>query len=85
VRNAVSHSGARGVVISLAEEDGGARLVVKDDGSGIADLSLERKGMGLHIMRHRAGIIGASFDIESNSHGTVVSCRVMSETEKKES
>jgi len=84
LRNAVRHSGARHIVISLTEEGGGARLVVKDDGGGIANLSQERNGMGLHIMRHRAGLIGAAFDIESDSHGTVVSCRVVIHPQKKE-
>jgi signal transduction histidine kinase len=76
VRNAVKHSGARRVVISFTEEGGAGKLVVRDDGCGIANLGQGRKGMGLHIMRHRAEMIGALFNIESDSHGTIVSCSV---------
>jgi signal transduction histidine kinase len=74
VRNAVRHSGARNVVIGLADDGVGAKLTVRDDGTGIPEPSEGRKGMGLHIMRHRAGIIGAGFQIDSDSRGTLVSC-----------
>jgi signal transduction histidine kinase len=78
VRNALEHSGARSVAINFAQEGTSARLTVRDDGAGIPNHSNGRKGMGLHIMRHRAGMIGAGFRIESDSHGTVVSCCVPS-------
>jgi signal transduction histidine kinase len=83
-RNAVTHSGASRVAISLSEEGGGARLAVTDDGCGIPNPSQERKGMGLHIMRHRARMIGAGFDIQSDSHGTVVTCEVLRHRERNE-
>jgi len=76
VRNAVRHGGARNIVIRFAEEGGGAKLTIRDDGTGIPNFSEEPKGMGLHIMRHRAAMIDAAFAVESNSHGTVVSCNV---------
>jgi signal transduction histidine kinase len=75
-RNAVRHSAARNILIKLTEERGSARLTVGDDGTGITSLPEERKGMGLHIMRHRAGMIGATFRAESNSNGTVIVCSV---------
>jgi signal transduction histidine kinase len=37
--------------------------------------------MGLRIMRHRAGIIGATFDISSDARGTAVTCGVPLEGE----
>jgi signal transduction histidine kinase len=76
VRNAVQHSGARNIVIRFAEEGGSSRLSIRDDGTGIPSVVGERKGMGLHIMRHRAGMIGAEFGIQSDQHGTVISCSV---------
>jgi signal transduction histidine kinase len=82
VRNAVQHSAARHIVISLTQEAGGAMLTVKDDGSGIANPSEERQGMGLRIMRHRAGMIGAAFDVQSNSRGTMISCSLLKEPER---
>jgi signal transduction histidine kinase len=76
VRNALQHSGARNIVISFAQDGTSARLTVRDDGAGIPNRSNGRKGMGLHIMRHRAGMIGARFGVESGAPGTVVSCSV---------
>jgi signal transduction histidine kinase len=77
VRNAVQHSGARRIVVSLTDEGSdAARLAVRDDGHGIGTPDRVKKGMGLHIMRHRAGMIDASFEIQTHSSGTVVSCVV---------
>jgi signal transduction histidine kinase len=76
VRNAVRHSCARNILITFSEEKGSAKLTIADDGTGIAKSPEERKGMGLHIMSHRAGMIGAAFHINSDSHGTVVACSV---------
>jgi len=84
VRNAALHSGARNIVIGLAEEGGSATLSVRDDGRGIPNPSEGRKGMGLHIMRHRARMIGAVFGIESNAHGTVIACSAAIPREKSE-
>jgi signal transduction histidine kinase len=81
VRNAVRHSGARNIAISLAETDGAAKLTVRDDGKGVGNLSEEGKGMGLRIMRHRAGIIGATFDIASDARGTAVLCSMPLQSE----
>ncbi len=74
VRNASRHSGASNIIISFNEEDGVAKLAVRDDGKGIPNLHGERKGMGLHIMRHRAGMIGAAFGVASDARGTTISC-----------
>ena len=74
VRNAVRYSGARRIVISLTEIEHGAKLKVEDDGCGIQDLTQERKGMGLKIMRHRAALIGGKFEIKSDSCGTAIAC-----------
>jgi len=76
VRNAINHSGARNIVISFHETGQGAELLVKDDGHGFTSTHRDGKGMGLDIMRHRAATVGATFDIHSDSQGTVVSCKV---------
>ena len=77
VRNAVKHSGARTVVVRFTENESGILLEVKDNGAGITAGSLDDKGqggMGLQIMRHRAAMIGASFEVKSDFNGTVVAC-----------
>jgi len=76
VRNAIRHSGARGIVIRLDTLDEGLLLSVEDDGRGIAHAPIQpTSGMGLRIMAHRSRVIGATFELRSApSGGTVVSC-----------
>ncbi len=75
VRNAVRHGQAAHVRIRLSGE--GARLLLRitDDGRGIAS-DAGCSGMGLHVMRYRAGLIGGRLTIAPlREGGTEVSCR----------
>jgi signal transduction histidine kinase len=75
VSNAVKHGKARNVMIQLESLENGTVLRVKDDGIGIADSFPRSSGMGLHIMAHRASIIGATLTAQrEDSGGTTVSC-----------
>ena len=50
-------------------------LTIRDDGSGFKKIPANSKGMGHHIMSHRAKMIGGTLDIQSRApHGTVVTC-----------
>jgi two-component system CheB/CheR fusion protein len=49
---------------------------VSDDGIGIPPSAREDNGMGLHILKYRAGVIGAELRIRSRDSGTTVTCRV---------
>jgi signal transduction histidine kinase len=49
---------------------------VEDDGVGIGASSGEEGGMGLHILKYRASVIGGELRIRSTERGTAVSCRV---------
>jgi signal transduction histidine kinase len=69
VNNAVKHSGASRVVIGLESQDGGVRLEVCDNGRGLSPESHSGGGLGLQIMRHRAGAIGAELTITSREGG----------------
>lgn len=73
VMNAVRHSGADSVRISLTDGDPFA-VAVSDDGSGfdVADESIERKGFGLVTMRERARGLGGDLKITSGADGTCV-------------
>jgi signal transduction histidine kinase len=44
-------------------------LAVTDDGTGLAADARTKKGMGLRIMDYRAGMIGATFDIQNLPSG----------------
>ena len=77
VSNAIKHGKARRIVIRL--RDAGERnvLLVKDDGVGLPKVLPKTKGMGLHIMRYRAGMIGGAFMVERDlDGGTSVVCSV---------
>ncbi len=74
VHNAIKHGKASNIWIALSAGDDGGRLSVGDDGCGIADPP-QQNGMGLHIMRYRAGMIGGVLEVKpDDSHGTLVTC-----------
>lgn len=82
ISNAIKHGKARNIVITLETLDEGIALRVTDDGIGLPAQVPKNAGMGLRIMAHRAGIIGATFNAGRNdSGGTVVSC-VLPQSEK---
>lgn len=75
VTNAVKHAHPAGVEISLTRRYGHLTMIITDDGRGIPAGNGQARGMGLKIMRHRAGIINGIFDVRPNpGGGTVVEC-----------
>ncbi len=78
VNNAVKHSRATRIDITLTSDRQAAELSISDNGRGIELPPREStSGMGLRIMRYRANLIGATFQIERiPSGGTLASCRV---------
>ena len=91
VSNALRHANPTRIVIDLSSVNGRRRLTVADDGSGIAPHPEStrnegsRGGMGLHIMRYRARMIDAIFDIRpAPGNGTLVSCEWSSAPETVE-
>jgi signal transduction histidine kinase len=65
VSNAVRHGRARSIMISLNDASESIMLTVTDDGTGLSADARNKKGMGLQIMDYRAGMIGATFDIQN--------------------
>ncbi len=77
VGNAVQHARASHVIITLAPREAQLTLTVSDDGVGLPEAAGEGPGLGLRIMRYRADLIGAGFDIRrAGERGTVVSARL---------
>ena len=80
ISNAIQHGNARRIAIELTFAADELHLVVSDDGSGFApDTSAQQpsRGYGMRNMRHRAGRLGATLDVESEvGSGTRVSLRV---------
>jgi signal transduction histidine kinase len=75
VSNALRHSGASDIKISLACENKQLSLEVSDNGKGFA--KKPGTGMGLGMMSHRAEVIGAKLDVKSSGgKGTIVKCQL---------
>ncbi len=73
--NAVKHAKASQITILLTRSDGALALSIRNDGLDYNPSSTSAKGMGLQIMRYRAGIINASISIQrAEGGGTVVTC-----------
>ena len=73
--NAVKHGHAKTIIVKLAEREGEIELSITDDGHGFPDTSPPGAGMGMQIMKYRAGMIDGDLSIGTNGgRGTIVSC-----------
>lgn len=76
VTNAVRHSDAELIELSLCLEGSWLELRVRDDGKGMAREPVS-PGLGLMTMRRRAEMIDAEFHIQASpGAGTEITCRV---------
>jgi signal transduction histidine kinase len=77
VMNAIKHANASSVRIGLHKSEHDVTLKVDDDGIGLPARLPEPQGLGLRLMSHGAGLLGADFKVSRNvSGGTSVICRV---------
>jgi signal transduction histidine kinase len=75
VMNAIKHADAGSIRIHLAKTNGAVTLEVDDDGVGLPARLPEPQGLGLRLMSHGAGLLGADFKVSRNSDGgTSVTC-----------
>jgi len=74
VSNAIKHGRAKTVLIKLTTTHQGISVSISDDGVGFPKSGPRGKGMGLRIMRYRAGVIGASLEINPNPGGGITIC-----------
>ena len=71
--NALRHSGASNIDISIEVYGNGLLLAIQDDGCGIADKGSELHGLGIASMASRAKWLGGEFSLLPRSpHGTRV-------------
>ena len=68
------HAGADSVDITVDSDEAGVRLVVRDDGVGIAPGALDRGDghLGLVLLRDAAADLGGSLTVVGGPGGTVV-------------
>lgn len=75
VNNAIKHSQAKRLIVTLKNSSAVLELTVADNGRGIAKSRFP--GMGLQVMRHRASVIGAELAVETKpGRGTTIRCRL---------
>jgi PAS domain S-box-containing protein len=75
VNNALKHSRAKRIRITLNERDNECKMAVEDDGRGLSASSRQSSGLGLRMMEYRAQLIGASLEIKSTPRsGVRIAC-----------
>ncbi|MCS4088154.1 two-component system CheB/CheR fusion protein [Salinibacter ruber] len=76
VANAREHADPSRIQLGLREEGADLVLSIRDDGRGWDGETPEEEGLGLHLMRYRANLIGATLRLTSDDGETVVECRL---------
>lgn len=77
ITNALRHGQAKNIRLDLEDSGAEVTLTITDDGVGLSADSWGKDGMGLRIMRYRAGMIGAQLQFELlPNRGTRVTCRL---------
>ncbi|MCD6364370.1 MAG: PAS domain S-box protein [Planctomycetes bacterium] len=76
VSNALRHSGASRIELSLRHENDRVNMSVTDNGSGFDNAGHSPNGLGLVSMRDRAGAVGGELEILSQPGRTVVTVSV---------
>jgi PAS domain S-box-containing protein len=75
LNNALKHSKAEHIVLTLEIDPALIRIEVADDGSGFPQSAARLGGLGLDSMRYRAAAIGARLSIQNrDTRGVVVTC-----------
>jgi two-component system sensor kinase FixL len=69
ITNAIKHGKPGRIDISLTRTPASLTLAIKDNGSGMPATPRKKPGMGLRIMRYRAGMIGGSLAIQKETGG----------------
>jgi PAS domain S-box-containing protein len=77
ISNAVRHGRSKHIDVELMREGDAVSLTVCDDGEGLPADRNHPAGMGLRIMRYRAGKIGATFEVGFvDGRGTKIACTI---------
>jgi DNA-binding LacI/PurR family transcriptional regulator/signal transduction histidine kinase len=77
LNNAVAHSRASHIQVSLKSDRESVEVMVADNGIGFNPQSVQTKGLGLRILKYRSSVIGGELRIRALDPGCCVSCRVV--------
>jgi len=81
INNALKHSRAGRIDVSLRQAGSSLMLTVEDDGRGLDATQTDRHSHGLQIMQYRARLLGAQLEIVPRAEGgTSVRCKLFSHT-----
>ena len=76
VNNALKHAAPGEIRIGLEQREKSLTLEIEDDGNGLPEPLPADRGIGLRVMRHRAGLLGGTLEIvPPPAGGTLVRCR----------
>lgn len=76
INNAIKHSGAKQITVTIDFSGPNKTLVVEDDGVGFDPETETGISTGLHLMPYRAAMIGGTLSVTSQPNaGTRVECR----------
>ena len=77
ISNAARHGKPTRIDIRLEQHDRIIRLTVKDDGQWDDSAKSDHRGLGLHIMGYRAGILGGKLSVSPQpGGGTLMLCEI---------
>jgi len=77
ITNGIKHGKAGRIEINLNETPGRINLAVSNNGTDMPAQLHHKSGMGLRIMRYRAGMIGGSLAIQKSPNGGItIACTV---------
>ena len=77
VNNSVKHANATVITVATEISKEYLSVTISDDGVGICETDQEKdRSFGLHILRERANIIHAVFDIYSDKSGTKIEVKI---------
>jgi PAS domain S-box-containing protein len=77
VSNAVKHGKPQRIEINLGKTPEGIALAIRDNGAGMPARRRKNSGIGLRIMRYRAGMMSGSLTVQNQEGGgAVVVCTV---------
>jgi signal transduction histidine kinase len=71
IQNAIKHSSAKNIYISITQHDNVLATTVKDDGSGFSMENMS-DGVGIINMKHRAKLLGGTVEWLSSDEGSTV-------------
>jgi PAS domain S-box-containing protein len=79
INNAIKHGKADRIELEMYEEEEMINLKIADNGKGAAENFESKKGIGLNIIRYRAGIIGGAAQFKTGINGFEVLISVKKE------